>query len=116
MNDATVYLWLFILVMTAATFLTRALPFVLLYKYAQNDLLVYLGRYLPPMLMVVLLVYSFQDENFISVDFLPELLGVVVTAVMHLLWRQPLVSITTGTGVYMVSIQLDWVSALANIA
>ena len=45
------YLIMVILVMTAATFLTRATPFLLLRKRADHPLLIFLGRYIPAAIM-----------------------------------------------------------------
>ncbi len=98
-------LMVFMLVMASATFITRALPFVLFDKHSDHPFLNYLGRFLPPVLMVLLLVYSFKNETFISLDFVPELLGLMVTLVLHLLWRQPLISIVVGTAFYMLLVQ-----------
>jgi len=81
------------------------LPFVLFHKKSDHPLLEYLGTYLPPVLMVLLLVYSFKNETFISLGFVPEIIALLCTLVFHLLWRQPLISIVGGTGIYMVLAQ-----------
>ena len=99
------HLLVFMLVMAAATFITRVIPFVLFHKHSDHPLLEYLGRFLPPVLMVLLLVYSFKNETFLSLSFVPEVLGLLVTLVLHLLWRQPLISIVVGTGFYMTLVQ-----------
>lgn len=103
--ESVSYLIAVIAVMTAATFLTRVLPFVLLYKVAEHPWLLYLGRFLPPVLMVLLLIYTFKNESFAGLGFLPELAGLAVVAVLHLAMRNALLSIMGGTGVYMVLVQ-----------
>jgi branched-subunit amino acid transport protein AzlD len=95
------------LVMAVATFLTRALPFMFLSRASGHPLLNYLGDYLPPILMVLLVVYSFKNADMVSVKFLPELIGLFTTMLLHLLWRQPLISITGGTALYMLLVQTD---------
>ena len=100
------YLFTVIAVITAATFLTRLLPFVLLYKVADHHILVFLGKYLPPVMMVLLVVYTFKNEDLTSTGFLPELGCLLLTAVLHLLFKHPLVSILGGTGTYMALVQM----------
>lgn len=104
--ESVPYLMAVIAVMTAATFLTRVLPFVILYKVADHPLLQYLGRFLPPVLMVLLLLYSFKQEAIFSKDFLPELTGLLIVLVLHLSLRNALISILGGTGCYMLILQL----------
>ena len=103
--ESTYHLILVMLVMAVATFLTRALPFVVFYKTSDHPVLNYLGRVLPSVLMVLLVVYSFKNEHIMSISFLPELLALLITLWLHFIWRQPLVSIIGGTGLYMVFVQ-----------
>lgn len=96
------YLLLFIAVMAIATFMTRLLPFILLYKISEHPMLLYLGRYLPPVMMVLLLFYCFRDLRFSALaDGPAELLALALVIVLHL-WRgNALLSIMAGTGLYM---------------
>lgn len=100
------YLLTVIAVITAATFLTRVLPFVLLYKVADHHILIFLGKYLPPVMMVLLVVYTFKGEDLASTGFLPELGCLALTAILHLAFKHPLVSILGGTGAYMTLVQM----------
>ena len=96
------YLLIFIAVMAVATFMTRFLPFVLLYKVSNHPVLLYLGRYLPPVMMMLLLFYCFRDLRFTSlVDGPVELLALTVVITLHLWRRNALLSIMAGTGTYM---------------
>ncbi|MEH6824742.1 MAG: AzlD domain-containing protein [Motiliproteus sp.] len=99
------HLLIVIAVLSGVTFLTRALPFMLLYKVAEHPTLVYLGRYLPPVLMVLLVLYTFKDVDFSGAGLAPELLGISLVTVLHLCFRQPLLSIVGGTALYMVLLQ-----------
>lgn len=96
------YLLLFIAVMAVATFITRVLPFILLYKVSDHPMLIYLGRYLPPVMMVLLLIYCFRDLRFSTFNDGPaEFLALLLVVVLHL-WRgNALLSIMAGTGLYM---------------
>jgi len=105
MSDSTLYLLSAITVMAAATFLTRILPFILLYRVSDHPLLGWLGRFLPPMMMVLLLVYAFKDSSIAAGDAFPQLGCLLLVALLHLLFRQALVSIAGGTAVYMLIVQ-----------
>jgi branched-subunit amino acid transport protein AzlD len=104
--NALTYLILVILVMTAATFFTRAIPFMLLRKQADHPLMVFLGKYTPAAIMTILVIYSLG-----SVDLSepphggPELIAALLTLSAHLLWRHALLSIFAGTAFYMYAVQ-----------
>ncbi len=66
-----VYLSSVILLLSAVTFGTRLLPFIVLYKVSEHPLLAYLGRYLPAMVMVLLVIYSFKQDIAFDITFLP---------------------------------------------
>jgi branched-subunit amino acid transport protein AzlD len=103
--EPTAYLLSVIAVAALATFLTRALPFVLLYRWADHPLLKHLGRYLPPVLMVLLLLYALRDALMTGRYLLPSLLSLGLVTALHWLLRNPLISILSGTGLYMLLIQ-----------
>jgi len=98
------YIWGLILVGMLATFATRALPFIVLGQYAQHPLLKFLGRYLPPVMMVLLVVYATGSmANDVSTGVI---LGVSAMCVALLQWffSNPLLSIFLGTLIYAVLI------------
>jgi branched-subunit amino acid transport protein AzlD len=103
--ESTAYLLSVIVVAALATFLTRALPFVLLYRWSDHPLLKHLGRYLPPVLMVLLLLYALRDTLVSGQHLLSALLALGLVTLLHLLWRNSLISILAGTGLYMALIQ-----------
>lgn len=95
------YLILAMLVMAAATFASRALPFIVL-RGGDHPLALYLGRVLPAAVMTLLVIFSVKDAAWTSAPYgLPELAGIVVTASVHLWRRNALLSIAAGTGLYM---------------
>ena len=105
MNGLT-YLLLVILVMTLATFLTRATPFLLLRKRADHPLLIFLGRYTPAAIMTILVIYSLGSVDLGAPPHgAPELIAALLTLAAHLLWRQALLSIFAGTAFYMYAVQ-----------
>ena len=90
-----------------ASVLTRALPFLLLSEKKPTPPIVrYLGNVLPAAVFGMLVVYCLKGTNFLgSTHGLPEITGILVTAVLHLRFRQMLLSIGGGTAVYMALIQ-----------
>lgn len=91
-----------------ATATTRFLPFLVFSenrptpKYVQ-----YLGRALPGAVFGMLVVYCLKNVAFLSGSHgLPELIAILVTAALHLTFKQMLVSIAGGTVCYMLLVQL----------
>lgn len=100
--ENTAYLIGFILIMALATFATRAAPFILFHKQGEHPLLVFLGRYLPPAIMLLLVIYCVKDINwFVDKGGINELIALSIVTLFHLLFRNPLISILLGTGLYM---------------
>ena len=100
------YLIMVILVMTAATFLTRAAPFMLLRRRAEHPLLIFLGRYTPAAIMTILVIYSLGSVNLSEPPHGgPELIAALLTLSAHLLWHHALLSIFAGTAFYMFAVQ-----------
>ena len=93
-------------VMGVATFITRALPFVALSKVARHPILDRYGKSLPPMIMVVLVYFGLVSLEIESIDRGGlSGLSLAIVIVLHAYLRNPLLSILTGTGVYVVGIQ-----------
>ena len=102
----SLYLIAFIAVMTAATFLTRVLPFLVFRGGAEHPLMLFIGRTLPPAIMLLLVIYCLKEVNFRQAPHgAPELLGLAAVVCLHLLWRNALVSIGGGTALYMYLVQ-----------
>lgn len=90
-----------------ASILTRALPFLLLSEKKPTPPLVrYLGNVLPAAVFGMLVVYCLKDVPLLSgTHGLPEGIAIAVTALLHLKFRQMLLSIGGGTAVYMLLVQ-----------
>ena len=102
----TPYLIAVIAVMTAATFLTRVLPFILLRNMADHPLLLFLGRYTPPAIMTILVLYSLRGIDLTTAPFgAAELIASLVTVTLHLWLHHALLSIFCGTAFYMLMVQ-----------
>ena len=95
-------------VVAFCTLLTRALPFWLLGgKRDIPDTVKYLGKVLPPAIMVILVVYCLKGINIFEGNRgLPEVLAIAVVAILHLWKKNTLLSIGVGTVFYMILVQL----------
>lgn len=89
------------------TFLLRFAPFALFGRKRQMPALIeYLGKYLPPAIMAILIVYCLKTVSLTAAPHgLPELISVAVVTGLHLWKRNFLISIAGGTICYMLLIQ-----------
>lgn len=96
------YLIAFIATAMLATVLTRAAPFLFLNRFREHPLLIYLGQFLPPVLMAILVVYAIsglpisQDKGWVAVASL------FIVALAQWFTKNALVSIAIGSVVYML--------------
>ncbi|MEH7480832.1 branched-chain amino acid transporter permease [Neobacillus drentensis] len=90
------------------TVLTRFLPFIVFPSGKPTPQYVqYLGKVLPAAVIGLLVIYCFKDVSLVSGSHgLPELIGVVVVALLHFWKKNMLLSIAGGTIVYMILVQL----------
>ena len=101
MNDS-LYVALVILVMAAVTFGLRALPFVAARFLTRHPIIRALGQFLPPAIMVLLLLHSLNGLAAQSGGrFWPELLAALIVLVVHWFFKQALLSIVAGIASYM---------------
>ncbi|WP_458525695.1 branched-chain amino acid transporter permease [Onishia taeanensis] len=103
----------FISVCALATFATRVLPFIAFSRQADHPLVMHLGRYLPPAVMLILVIYAMRDWRPLTdgtanlgANGWPMLLAGLIVAGLQLWHRNALLSILAGTGVYMAMVQL----------
>ena len=93
-------------VMAAVTMLLRFLPF-LVFRKEPPAYITYLGKVLPPAIIGMLVVYCLKDVSLFAHPFgLPELIAVAGVAAVQAWKRNSLISILTGTVLYMVLIRL----------
>ena len=97
-----------IVVMAVVTFLTRALPFLLFGRGNRAPRVVlYLGKYLPPAVIAMLIVYCLRGVSFAAVSgWMPSLIAAAAVVALHLWKKNNLLSILGGTVFYMVLVQL----------
>lgn len=106
MNSA--YTFQAIVVMAVVTFLIRAFPFLLFGRKNARppELVLYLGNVISPAAIAMLVVYCVRNVEFLAAPFgAPELIAGAATVLLHLRWRNSLLSIFGGTILYMVLIR-----------
>ena len=105
------YVIAMVAVSAAVTALLRFAPFLIFRKGGKTPALVtYLGKVLPCAIMGMLVVYCMKDVRLTGWPHgIPELLGCVTVAVLHVWKRNSLLSIGVGTVVYMLLVQLVFV-------
>ncbi len=97
---------LLIAAMAIVTILLRALPF-LLFRKKTPTYVSYLGRVLPPAIIGMLVIYCLKDITpSLSPFGLPELIAAACVVGMQVWKRSALISILSGTVVYMALIQM----------
>ena len=96
-----------IALLALGTAITRFLPFVLFQDAASAPRYVhYLGKLLPPAAISLLVVYCLRYVSFTAAPHgLPEVIGILVVAGLHIWKKNTLLSIAVGTVSYMLLVQ-----------
>ena len=95
------------LAVTLGAMATRFTPFIL-FPEGRNppEVVTYLGRVLPPVMMGLLVVYCLKGVPILtSPHGLPELISITFIVFIHLWRKNVLLSIGCGTALYMLLIQ-----------
>ena len=97
-----------IAVAAIVTFIIRAIPFVAFGGKREVPVTVtYLGKVLPPAIMVILVIYCKKGIHLLSGSHgIPELLSIAVVTALHVWKRNTLLSIAVGTILYMILVQV----------
>ena len=95
-----------IAVMAIVTMLLRFLPFLIFTKETP-DYISYLGKVLPAALIGMLIIYCIRDVSILDQPHgLPELIAGLAVAGLQAWKRNSLLSILSGTVIYMLLVQL----------
>ena len=96
-----------ILICALCTFAERLFPFVVFRNKEVPSIIRYLGKVLPMAVMGTLVVYCLRSTNFSEVAlFVPQVVAVFVTALLHYWKKNTLLSVVSGTACYMFLIQV----------
>lgn len=95
-------------VMAAVTMLLRFLPFLIFRRGRKTPAYIsYLGDVLPQAIIGMLVIYCLKDTAITSAPFgLPELISAAAVVFLQVWRRSSLVSILSGTAIYMILIRL----------
>lgn len=95
-------------VIVFATVIMRFIPFILFPDNKPTPKFIhYLGTVLPAAVFGLLMVYALKGVDIFKAGHgIPELIGIVITAAVHLWKKQMLLSISAGTICYMLLVQL----------
>src|SRR5574344_408794 len=84
-------------------FSTRAFPFVLFSKREPPAFIRFIEKYIPPMVMAILLVYCFKDIRFSQSPYgAPYFIALAVTITLHIWKKNSMLSIFGGTILFMI--------------
>ncbi len=97
-----------IIIIEAVTFSTRAMPFIL---FGRGDspapIILFVGKYLPPALISAIIIYCYKDVDFFTgTHGLPELAAAICVVLLHLKFKNTMLSIFAGTLFYMILLRL----------
>lgn len=108
MHLNTVESLIIVLVTAAGIQLTRWLSFILFPENKEPpQVVLYLGKVLPPAMMGLLVVYCLKGVSWLSAPHgAPEIIAIAAVAAVHKWKGNVLLSIAGGTVLYMVLIQL----------
>ena len=96
-----------VLLSAFATFLTRAAPFYVIKNYKPRPWLTAVERHMGLMIMVVLVCYGLKDVKFYVYPYgLNEALAVFSAVLIHLRFKNALLSIAASTAIYMTLIRI----------
>lgn len=99
-----------IFVASLFTFITRLIPFAVFSKREVPKVVKYLGDILPPAIIGILIIYCIKNCYSLEVNtFVPQILGVAITAAVHLWKKNTLLSISAGTISYMLLIHFVFI-------
>ncbi|MBP3709916.1 MAG: AzlD domain-containing protein [Treponema sp.] len=84
-------------------FATRAFPFVLFSYREPPRVIRFVEKYIPPMVIAILVVYCFKDVRIAAKPWgIPSFCATGATVLLHLWKRNPMISIFGGTALFMV--------------
>lgn len=107
MTVSNPYAALLVGIMALVTMLLRFLPFLIFRKGRTPAYVSYLGDVLPQAIIGMLVIYCLKDVSLTSAPYgLPELLAALAVVGLQVWRRSSLVSILSGTAIYMVLIRI----------
>jgi branched-subunit amino acid transport protein AzlD len=107
-----VKIYIAVSIIAVITFFTRAFPF-LFFKKKPGATIEFFEKHIPPMIMLILVVYCLKDINWLLMPFgMPEILCIIVSALLHIWKGNSILSIFSGTILYMLLIQTEIINKI----
>src|SRR5665648_415488 len=97
-----------IAVIALVTYFFKLAPFFIFWEHQKNsEWILYIGKYLPPAVMGMLIIYSLKNTDIFQINQSgPIAIAIFITVMLHLWRRNNLLSILSGTLVYMLLVQV----------
>ncbi|EOJ0153689.1 branched-chain amino acid transporter permease [Campylobacter coli] len=96
-----------ILAASLATYLTRVLAFILFKNKKENCHLLFVQYNMPLVIIIILFFYTFYEVDFYSYPYgLDFIVSCILVFLIHLLFKNALLSIILGTIFYMFVLRL----------
>jgi len=95
-----------VIIMSATIYFLRAFPFLFFKFVKPPEFVLFIGKYIPPVIITLLALYSIKDAGFFAFPYwLNEIICILITIGLQLWRKNALLSIFASTAVYMVLIQ-----------
>jgi branched-subunit amino acid transport protein AzlD len=99
--------------MAAVTFFTRVFPFLFYRHKKPPEIILFVGKYIPPVVITILVVYCLKDIDWGKAPYgFNEMLAVLLVFILHGWRRNPLLSIFGATLFYMFLAQTAVINRL----
>lgn len=103
------YILCAIAVMSIVTAMLRFAPFII-FRNQTPEVVLYLGKVLPEAIMAMLVVYCLKNVSLVEGNHgLPEIISIITVLLLHKWKHNTLLSIVSGTIVYMILIQMVFI-------
>ncbi|QTQ13441.1 AzlD domain-containing protein [Treponema parvum] len=87
----------------AIIFGTRAFPFILFSKKEPPAIIKFIEKYIPPMIIAILVVYGVKDINVTAFPYgIPYFIALASAVMLHLWKNNPMLSIFGSTILFMI--------------
>ncbi|AXX93366.1 branched-chain amino acid ABC transporter [Malaciobacter molluscorum LMG 25693] len=105
-GSVSIDIYIAILIMVLVNYFTRVFPFIFFIKKEPPEYIVFIERFFPAIIIVILIVYTLREIDFSLYPYgLKEIFGVFFTAILHISIKNYLISIFGGTIFYMALVQ-----------
>lgn len=92
-----------VIIVAAITFFSRVVPFIFFRKGEVPKILMGLEKDIPGFILTLLVFYCLKGVSFVYSPYgIPELGSLALVALLHILWRNALLSIVLGSAVYLL--------------